>query len=141
MAAIWPSRPILFKFYSKFWNIKKMVFPGEEVNMSKNTEAIICFQLFSHQFCDRSYGSLIFPPILRSFLWQLILFPTNFPIVPMAAIRYSFPILIKFNSKFNYSRSILIKLNSKFKTNYNVISKRRRLYVKIMLFPSVGYYM
>jgi len=25
--------------------------------MSKNTEAIICFVLFSHQFSDRSYGS------------------------------------------------------------------------------------
>jgi len=25
--------------------------------MSKNTEAIVCFILFSHQFCDRSYGS------------------------------------------------------------------------------------
>jgi len=26
-------------------------------NMSKNTEAIICFILFSHQFFDHSYGS------------------------------------------------------------------------------------
>jgi len=25
--------------------------------MSKNTEALICFILFSHQFSDRSYGS------------------------------------------------------------------------------------
>jgi len=25
--------------------------------MSKNTEAIICFIFFSHQFSDRSYGS------------------------------------------------------------------------------------
>jgi len=39
--------------------------------MLKNTEAIICF----------------------------ILFPTNFPIVPMAALCYSRPIFIKLNSK------------------------------------------
>jgi len=25
--------------------------------MTKNTEAMICFLLFSHQFSDRSYGS------------------------------------------------------------------------------------
>jgi len=27
--------------------------------MLKNTEAIICFILFSHQFSDRSYGSFM----------------------------------------------------------------------------------
>jgi len=32
-----------------------MVFPI--VYMSENTEAIICFILFSNQFSDRSYGS------------------------------------------------------------------------------------
>jgi len=63
-----------------------------------------------------------FPPIFRSFLWQLkfnskfrIGGNSNFPIVPMAAIWYS--------------RPILIKLSSKFKTNYKI------------LFPSVGVYM
>jgi len=48
--------------------IQKMVFPI--VYMSENTEAIIYFILFFQQLSDRSYGS----------------FPTNFPIVHMAAI-------------------------------------------------------
>jgi len=34
-----------------------MIFPSVEGYMLKNTEAIICFILFSHQFSDRFYGS------------------------------------------------------------------------------------
>jgi len=49
-----------------------MLFPSVGGYMLKNTEAIICFILFFHLF----------------------------PIVPMAAIWYSRPISIKFNSKF-----------------------------------------
>jgi len=47
MAAILYSRPILIKFNSKF---NTYLFPSVEGYMLKNTEAIISFILFSHQF-------------------------------------------------------------------------------------------
>jgi len=50
---------IIIKFNSKFSKIKIMIFPMVKYNMSKNTEAIICFILFSHQFFDLSYGSFM----------------------------------------------------------------------------------
>jgi len=34
-----------------------MLFPSIGGYMLKDTEAIICFILFSHQFSDRSYGT------------------------------------------------------------------------------------
>jgi len=57
MAAIWYSRPILIKLNSKFRTNSKMLFPSVGGYMLKNTEAIICFMLFFHQFSDRSCGS------------------------------------------------------------------------------------
>jgi len=66
-----------------------MIFPGEEVNISKKTEAIICFKLFS-------------PPIFRLFLWKL------------------------FDKSSDFDK-IKFEIQNQLK---NVISKRRRLYVK-----------
>jgi len=57
MTAIWYSRPILRKLNSKLRTNLKMLFPRVGGYMLKNTEALICFILFSYQFFDRSYGS------------------------------------------------------------------------------------
>jgi len=57
MAAVLHSRQILIRLNSRFITNKKILFPSEEGYMLKNTEAIVCFILFSHQFFDRSNGS------------------------------------------------------------------------------------
>jgi len=75
MGAIRYSCPILIKLNSKFRNNSNMLFPSVGVYMLKHKD-IICFILFS----------------------------TNFPIVPMAAILNGRPILIKLNSKLELTK-------------------------------------
>jgi len=47
----------LLKISPEFSTIQQLNSLGNTLNMSKNTEAKICFILFSHQFSDRSYVS------------------------------------------------------------------------------------
>jgi len=61
-----------------------MLFPSEEGYMLKNTEAIICFILLSHQFSDRSdrfWYNLIWNSKLikkRYYILRYILFSHQF---------------------------------------------------------------
>jgi len=48
-----------------------MLFPSVGGYMLKDTEAIICFILFSHQFYDRSYGSSMINTKFRTNLKML----------------------------------------------------------------------
>jgi len=72
--------------------------------MFKNTEAVICFIVFSHQFSDRLYGSFMIQSsdngsyMIRSFLWQLHDILSDFDKIKFEP---KAPILIKLNSKIN----------------------------------------
>jgi len=107
-----------------------MLFPSKEVyvkrhrsyNLFNNTEAMICFTLFSIHF------SIV--PMAKLTIVPMAAIDT---IVSMAAIWYSRPILIKWNSKFqtNYS--------TKFKTNLKMLYPKISI-LKIVI-PRVGGYM